>query len=697
VPPSSQRPPSGDSSVDPMVSDSTSGSRGSRGPSGSRSGADRGRRASEALVSGRYQVVANLGEGGMGTISLARDTELDRLVALKRLTASFPSQKKRARFEAEALASARLQHPNVIKTHELIWSPRDLCLVMEYVEGESLAERLEEGPLGTEEVLQIAKGMAAGLAHAHSQSVIHRDLKPDNVMLADDGRILLIDFGLAKRIDTSQALTKTGQFIGTPTYVPPEQITEGKHADARADVYGFGACLYHMLCGQPPFLCESLAQLVSTILTTPPESPSKVAQGVDPGLAKLCLRCLEKSPADRFASAGDLLEALERVGERQGASSPGPWILLGLAVVLLIGAAAVAVSDPDLGPLPQAPSVTLASTPAATRDPLEPGRLVLRPERSFSVPGERYGNPEYCALSVTPNGRVLVALRSNPYQLTRWDPATARMEASWTVGIDRVAMTARGDLAAVIGGSTLSFFPSDHDPVQLQAPRLKRLEPEGWFPGWTTCTLAFSPDGKSLAVASQAGGFAILDVASGRIVQQFATDRYFRDCVFTEGLLLATHDGGRRGAGGARLWSLVSGRELGRLKFSMAARLALLPDGRVAFGGKTRHLGVLRPHPKGISDVEFLDPSGAPPRAAGPNERPLAHRLQVLSLAASAGSLYSGAGTEAEGELRRWSAQSLRLLEVVQLPNAPIAIAPHEKGVFVLTYEGVVHALEFVE
>ena len=657
------------------------------------------------MVNGRYQIVANLGEGGMGTISLARDTELDRLVALKRLTASFPSPKKRARFESEALASARLQHPNVIRTHELIWNPRDLCLVMEYVEGESLAERLEEGPLGTEEVLRIAKGMAAGLAHAHSQSVIHRDLKPDNVMLADDGRVLLIDFGLAKRIDTSQALTKTGQFIGTPTYVPPEQITEGKHAGPRADIYGFGACLYHMLCGQPPFLCESLAQLVSTILTIPPESPSKVSEGVDPGLAKLCLRCLEKSPDDRFQSAEELGAALERAGEQQGASSRGPWILLGLGVALGLGGVAVAISDPGVAPLPPPVSATVQVTPEESRSPeAERGRLVIRPERAFRVPGERYGNPEYCAMRVTPTGKVWVAMRSNPHQLSRWDPATSQLEASWRVGIDRVAITPRGDLAALVGGSTLSFFSSDHAGDDRDAERLLRVEPQGWFPGWTTCVLGFSPDGASLALASQAGGFAILDVESGEIRQQIKSDRYYRDCVFTGGLLLATHDGGRRGPGGMRLWSVTGGREIGRLKFPMAARLALLNDGRVAFGGKTRHVGVVVPSPKGLLDLRFLDPGGGPPRAAGPDERPLGHRLPLICLAASSGSLYTGGGVEAvggrsetSGELRRWEAKSLRLIEVLELPRAPVAIAPHPKGALVLTLDGTVHVLEFEE
>ena len=645
----------------------------------------------------RYQIVANLGEGGMGTISLARDTELDRLVALKRLTTSFPSAKKRARFEAEALASARLHHPNVIRTHELIWNPRDLCLVMEYIEGESLAERLEEGPLGTEEILRIAKGMAAGLGHAHSQSVIHRDLKPDNVMLADDGRVLLIDFGLAKRIDTSQALTKTGQFIGTPTYVPPEQITEGKHAGPRADIYGFGACLYHMLCGQPPFLCESLAQLVSTILTVPPESPSKVAPGVDPGLAKLCLRCLEKSPDDRFASAEELSQALERVGVERGASSRGPWVLLGLGVALGLGGVAALLSEPEVAPLPPPVSATAVATPEDTGPAPEAGRLVARPERAFRVPGERYGNPEHCALSLTPRGRVLVALRSNPHQLSRWDPVTSQLEASWTVGIDRVAISPRGDLAALVGGSTLSFISGDQAPDDPSAKRLLRLEPEGWFPGWTTCVLGFSGDGASLAIGTQAGGLAILDVESGRIRRQISSDRYYRDCVFSEGLLLATHDGGRRGQGGARLWSVASGREVGRLRFPMAARLALLGDGRVAFGGKTRHLGVVRPSPEGLLELRFLDPAGGPPRAAGPDERPLAHRLPVSCLAASPGSLYTGGGTEARGELRRWEAKSLRLIEVIELPLAPIALAPHPKGVFVLAFDGTVHVLELEE
>lgn len=651
------------------------------------------------VLAGRYEILGSLGEGGMGSISLARDLELGRNVAIKRISGDLINLAKRARFETEAQAAGRLRHPNVIQTHELLTNEHGLFLVMEHVPGVTLADRLTEGALPNEETRKITLAICRALLHAHGQQVLHRDLKPDNIMLADDGRILLIDFGLAKRIDSSQALTKTGQFMGTPHYVPPEQISDSKTADARADLYGLGACLYHMLTGRPPFEADDFATLIFQVVNDAPRAPRRVRPDADPLLAAIALRCLKKTPSDRFANANEMLEALE--GNAQTSSPRAGWIALGLGVVFVVGLAGSARIE---GPTPastvsKAPRAPPAPPVAPPRTPVPTRRvhrqLVKKPAKTLELGGRPYGKQDRGGLGWGTEGQVVVAIRRKPEQLTLWDLSRSALQGSWREGFDRAAIGPRGKQVALATGQTIRYFPDFTSDAA--APTL--LTPSGWPANWTCDAIAFSPRGTQLVVASEELGIALFDLPSGTRRQWIEAKLYFRSCALLgdERYLLAGFGGGYRGVGGVGLWDVASGALIERQVFPGAA--TVLPLGgpkderRVALGGKSPYVGITRFGPDGLADPVFLD-GGGPPTAefggAGVT-LPQAHagKVKVTALAHADGMLYTAAeGPEGRGELRAWDLSTLKLHQTLDLRSAPVRLVARAEGVLVLTRAG---------
>jgi predicted esterase len=278
---------------------------------------------------GPYEVVSFLGAGGMGEVYRARDTRLDRTVALKVLPAA-AAPARYGRFEREARAISRLSHPHICALHDVGQDGGVSFLVMEYLEGETLAERLRRGPLPVEEALRHAGQIAAALEEAHRKGIVHRDVKPANVVLTRNGAKLL-DFGIAKlRADavspdasTAAELTVEGAVMGTAQYMAPEQL-EGREVDARTDVFAFGVVLYEMLTGRKAFEAESRAGLVAAILHSEPAPVSRFEPHIPAWLDAVVQGCLAKSPRDRWSSGGELLAALGRAGDAQ----PG-WAALG--------------------------------------------------------------------------------------------------------------------------------------------------------------------------------------------------------------------------------------------------------------------------------------------------------------------------------------------------------------------------------
>ena len=285
---------------------------------------------------GPYEIVAQIGAGGMGEVYKARDTRLNRDVALKILPESFANDPERLRrFEQETQAVAALNHPNILAIYDVGTRDGSPYLVSELLEGESLRAILEKGPIPQRKAVEYAVQIANGLAAAHDKGIVHRDLKPDNLYVCRDGRVKILDFGLAKLspketpgVDgatmTSQQ-TAAGIVMGTASYMAPEQVRGGQ-IDARTDMFSFGVVLYEMLSGKRVFQRDSAPETMTAILKEDVPEFTDTKLPVSPALERIVRRCLEKSPEQRFQSAKDLAFALEAVsqisGPKTGAQSP---------------------------------------------------------------------------------------------------------------------------------------------------------------------------------------------------------------------------------------------------------------------------------------------------------------------------------------------------------------------------------------
>ena len=277
--------------------------------------------AAEARL-GPYEILARLGAGGMGDVYRARDPRLGRDVALKILPPSFSSDADRLRrFEHEAKAAGLLNHPNITAVYDVGTHEGSPYIVSELLEGETLRGRLGAGPLSTRRATEFALQAARGLAAAHDKGIVHRDLKPENIFVTKDGRVKILDFGLAKLIrpePSTSAVTEPGVVLGTFGYMSPEQV-RGRAADARSDIFSFGAILYEMLTGQRAFHGDSAASTMSAILMKEPAELSSTNRKIHPGLERIVHHCLEKNPEGRFQSSHDLAFDLEAL---TGVSAP---------------------------------------------------------------------------------------------------------------------------------------------------------------------------------------------------------------------------------------------------------------------------------------------------------------------------------------------------------------------------------------
>jgi eukaryotic-like serine/threonine-protein kinase len=273
---------------------------------------------SAPLVTGRYRVERPLGHGAMSTVDLAVDTQLDREIALKRLAENLARDDDlRARFQREARLAAKLAHPNVVRVYDVgVDDEGRPFIAMEYVDGETLAEVvMRRGPLPPREVAELGIQACRALAAAHDAGLVHRDVKPQNLLLRTDGVLKLGDFGVAVGLEGTR-LTMAGTVIGTAAYLAPEQA-RGEDVTAAADVYGLGAVLYELLTGRPPRNPATLAELTDTrTIPTPQDAP--------PDLARIVMQCLASDPDDRPASAAELAGDLAAtVPERQTLPLPG--------------------------------------------------------------------------------------------------------------------------------------------------------------------------------------------------------------------------------------------------------------------------------------------------------------------------------------------------------------------------------------
>src|SRR5262245_9244293 len=326
---------------------------------------------------GRYVVERAIGRGSMGAVLLARDPAIDRQVAVKLIQTSVqltPSEweKYKERFYREARAAGKLLHQGIVAIFDVGHTVEGIpFIVMEYVEGQTLAALAQKQELPLDQVLQLAQGCLEALEFAHSQGVVHRDLKPANIMITADGRPKIMDFGVAHVVGSQ--MTQADEILGSPHYMAPEQLSKGK-VDQRTDLFAFGVVLYWMLTGLLPFTGDSFAAIAQAVLSERPVSPKELKRTVSRPLGKIVLRCLEKNPAKRYASAGELRRALRAIAR------PPPdtrrSLILGLVLVAAVGWLLVFLNrapggTPESAPQRPASVTTATSTTTTQPTPME--------------------------------------------------------------------------------------------------------------------------------------------------------------------------------------------------------------------------------------------------------------------------------------------------------------------------------------
>ncbi len=385
---------------------------------------------------GPYEVLSPLGAGGMGEVWKARDTRLERTVAIKVLPQHLSSSPEvRQRFEREAKTISQLSHPHICALYDVGREGETEYLVMEYLEGETLAERLARGLLPLEQTLRYGVEIADALDKAHRQGIVHRDLKPGNVMLTKSG-VKLLDFGLAKAMASTSKpaaltsfptagpnLTQEGTILGTFQYMAPEQL-EGREADARTDIFAFGTVLYEMTTGKKAFSGSSQASLISSIMSSEPPAISTVQPMTPPALDRVVRTCLAKDPEDRWQSARDVASELKWIAQASsGAAIPAPAVARRRTrerIWQAVAAAAVLVAAALVWRLGSRPSV--------------PPRLL---RTAIVLPTGLHLDAYNASLALSPDGRRIAIAASGPDgRLKLWLRSLDRLEVQPIPGTD---------------------------------------------------------------------------------------------------------------------------------------------------------------------------------------------------------------------------------------------------------------------
>ncbi len=450
---------------------------------------------------GQYEILAPLGAGGMGEVYRARDTRLDREVAIKVLPRAVAGDSDAlARFEREAKAVAALSHPNILAIHDFGRHEQTAYAVMELLDGTTLRDRIDQGAVPPRKAIELGRQIARGLGAAHEKGIVHRDLKPENVFVTRDGRVKLLDFGLARPLarkqgaDATQSPTRTsltspGTVMGTAGYMSPEQV-RGEPADARSDIFSFGVVLYELLSGQRPFRHETQVETMTAILNEDPPALDTSLEGLTPALESIVPRCLEKQPDERFHNATDLAFALQTVSGTLTSSGAGPrrvataaaaaprrsggrWIALAAAVLaVLAGFEAGRRLGGGGAPATAATSATVQFT-QLTRLPGVEGDPMLSPDgKSLVFVGSAEGNLDIYVQRVG---------GGNPINLTA-DSSADDQQPTYSRDGERIAFRSeRGGGGIFVMGST--------------GESVKRLTDFGHHPSW-------SPDGREIVVST---------------------------------------------------------------------------------------------------------------------------------------------------------------------------------------------------
>jgi eukaryotic-like serine/threonine-protein kinase len=463
---------------------------------------------------GPYEILSPLGAGGMGEVYRARDPRLTRDVAIKVLPTSFSQDGDRLkRFEQEARAAGVLNHPNITAVYDFGTHDGAPYIVTELLEGETLRSRLGPGAISPRKAIDYAMQIAKGLAAAHEKGIVHRDLKPENVFLTKDGRVKILDFGLAKLkldgaesgqtdVGTVSGGTQPGVVLGTMGYMSPEQV-RGKAADRRSDLFSFGTILYEMLSGQRAFRGDTAADTITAILTKEPPDLSQTNKDISPGLDRIVRHCLEKNPEERFESARDVAFDLEALSGLSGTStttgvralpaerSRKPWLLLALSAVL--------------GALVAGPFVYSAGKRAGTVEPPAFRQIT-------------FSRGEVGSALFAPDGQTVVysaAWEGAPFEVFINRPESPESRPFGLPSAEVLAISKSGEMAIILAPRRTKAF--------VRTGRLARISIAGGAPRDILDDVQFadwSPDGKDLAIVRDVGAKCRIEYPIGKTLYE---------------------------------------------------------------------------------------------------------------------------------------------------------------------------------
>jgi serine/threonine protein kinase/Tol biopolymer transport system component len=460
---------------------------------------------------GPYEVVSTLGAGGMGEVYRARDARLSRDVAVKVLPAAFSRDPERLRrFEQEARATAALNHPNILAIFDIGNHEESLYVVSELLEGETLRQRIQGGPVPPRKATDYALQIARGLAAAHDQGITHRDLKPENVFLTKDGRIKILDFGLAKLSQpekgssgadtpTVALQTEPGLVLGTVGYMSPEQV-RGKPADPRSDIFSLGAILYEMVSGKRAFQGDTAADTMSAILKAEPPPLTDTQPNIPPGLARIAEHCLEKDAANRFQSARDVAFALEAFSGSSSTATAMPRISASpkrrtLSVLTAVGAIILAAVIAFVAARMTAPAAA------------QPAFHQLTFPRGY-IQTARFA----------PDGETIIysaAWGGKPIELFSTRPQGSESRALGLSDTDLLGISSSGELAVRLTPRFTGAYSiiGTLARTMLSGGTPRPVENDIEFADWT-------PDGKDMAIVRRVAGRTRLEFPLGKVLYE---------------------------------------------------------------------------------------------------------------------------------------------------------------------------------
>jgi eukaryotic-like serine/threonine-protein kinase len=565
--------------------------------SGEQSPEDRGQAiVSDERAFGDYQLVEKVAEGGMGVVYRARQLSLNRIVAVKVIQPGrVGSAEMVLRFRAEAEAAASLHHPNIVPIHETGECEGQHYFSMDYIEGQNLAEAVREGPLPSARAAQLVAKIAVAVDYAHQHKILHRDLKPSNVILDEAGEPRVTDFGLARQLGGDSTLTLTGQVFGSPAFIPPEQASGRRAAvGVCSDVYGLGAILYYLLTARPPFVGETIETTLAQVLEQEPVSPRLLNASVPRDLETICLKCLEKEPSRRYASAQAVAEELGRFLDKKPilarpvglAGKVGRWCRRKPALAAAMGAVVLVATVGFVGILTQwrraAASELLARQNAYASDmnlaqrALEADEVGLavsllnkhrpssksatdlrrwewrylwqlcQPDMSFSL---RRDSAPVGQVTISQNRKVM-AVENGSDKVALWDLTTQQQMTGLpgSTSIRRLALSSTGDRLAV------STDNEQGDPTvevwDVHAGKLIRT----LSPPSPVISLAFSPDGQLLATLNDQGTAEVSEWESNRSITNLTAAPFRRGGT---GVVVFSPDGNRLAIGADYGWLRV--------------------------------------------------------------------------------------------------------------------------------------------